>query len=271
MLYNPGAGWNGFMAFNAFDLANVSPLYDYADTLRWTRGKHAFSFGGNYRHPSTEGYNGSAYVQANPGNAGQTATPLFFTSTISTNTDSRLPNALATFRGNAATLLSTMYGAINAPSTAYWIDGQKDIKDGKWQDVTTIDNRFKSKDPYGHQTRTQVSNEWSFFAKDDLKLTQGLTLNIGVRYDFIGSLYLTEGLTNTLVDEGLGLFGASRKPGADPFKTWLTPGDLYLSGYGPNAAAPLTVLRSGESGRNSDVELRSEFDVQSHLRGPGNG
>ena len=240
VLYNPGAGWNGFMAFNAFDLANVSPLYDYADTLRWTHGKHAFSFGGNYRRPSTEGYNGSAYVQANPGNAGGTATPLFFTSTISTNTDSRLPNALATLRGNAATLLSTMYGAINAPSTTYWIDGQKDIKDGKWQDVTTIDNRFKSKDPYGHQTRTQVSNEWSFFAKDDLKLTQGLTLNIGVRYDFTGSLYLTEGLTNTLVDEGLGLFGASRKPGADPFKTWLTPGDLYLSGYGPNAAAPLT-------------------------------
>ena len=240
VLYNPGTGWNGFMAFNAFDLANVSPLLDFADTIRWTHAQHSFSFGGNYRRPSTEGYNGSAYIQANPGNAGGNATPLFFTNTISTNTDSRLPNSLATFRGNTATLLSTLYGAINAPSTTYWIDGQKDIKDGKWQDVTTIENRFKSKDTYGHQTRTQISNEWSFFAKDDLKLTKGLTLNLGVRYDFTGSLYLTEGLTNRIDGKGLGLFGASRKPGVDPFTTWLTPGNLYLTGYGPNATNPLT-------------------------------
>ena len=86
------------------------------------------------------------------------------------------------------------------------------MKDGTWQDVTTATNRFKSADPYGHQSRGQIQNEFSFFVKDDYKLSNRLTLNIGIRYDFAGSPWLTEGLTNTLVDEGLGLFGNSRTP-----------------------------------------------------------
>jgi hypothetical protein len=63
-----------------------------------------------------------------------------------------------------------------------------------------------------------------FLRKDDYKLTSRLTLNIGVRYDLTGSPYFKRGLTNTLQDEGFGLFGATRQAGVDPFSTWLTPG-----------------------------------------------
>jgi hypothetical protein len=272
VLYNPGNGWNGFMAFPpaAFDFANYSPLYNVADTFRWSHGKHAFSFGGEYRRPSTIGYNNSAYVMASPGNAGGNATPQFFNTTINTNTDVRLLNALGGVRNNAATLLNTLYGSINAPTTSYWINGQQDIKDGKWQDVTTVKDRFKSEDPYGHQTRLQISNEWSFFAKDDLKLTRDLTLNIGVRWDYAGSPYLADGLTNTIADNGLGLFGAARKPGVDPFTTWLTPGDLYLTGYGPNATNPLACAQgsanpAGIPTSNCDPNLVSKVEFV----GPG--
>src|SRR5206468_11271763 len=81
ILYNPGVNWNGVVNFGAFDLANFSPLYNFADTLRLTTGKHSLSFGGEYRRPSTTAWTGSAYIGANPGNAGgTTATPLFFTS-----------------------------------------------------------------------------------------------------------------------------------------------------------------------------------------------
>ena len=236
--YNPGANWNGYQSQGNFDFANYSPLYNFADTVRWTRGKHSFSAGGEYRRPSTVGYNGSAYIGSNPGNAFGTLTPLFFSNTNLTNAAAQLPNFLAATRNNAGTALSAFYGAIGVPSTGYWIDGQADLKAGKWQDVTTIKDRFKSSDPYGHQTRGQIQNEWSGFFKDDFKVNSRLTLNIGIRYDFSGSPYLTEGLTNRLADEGLGLFGASRT-GADPFSTWLTPGNLYLSGYGSTAANPL--------------------------------
>lgn len=245
--YNPGANWNGFMAFGSAGYANYSPLYNLADTIRWSHGKHSISAGGEYRRPWTVGYNNSAYVGASPGNAGATATPLFFSTTVTNGhqlcgTNTAQCNFLAATRGNASTLLSTMYGAINAPTTNYWIDGQKDITAGTWQDVTTATNRFKTADPYGHQSRTQISNEWSFFLKDDYKLDKRLTLNIGLRYDFTGSPYLSEGLTNTLADDGFGVFGPSRVPGQNPFAAWLTPGNLYLSGYGSQASntSPLT-------------------------------
>jgi hypothetical protein len=240
VLYNPGTNWNGFLGFGGFDFANYSPLYNYADTIRWTKGKHAFSFGGEYRRPSTVGYNNSGYANGSPANGGtETFSPSFFIGSNLNNGSAQLPGLLAASRGSVGTLLNTMYGAINLPNTGYWIDGQKDVKAGAWQDVTTVENRFKSNDPYGHQTRGQIQEEWSFFAKDDFKITSRLTLNFGLRYDFSGSPYLTEGLTNTLADEGMGLFGPSRARSADPFDTWLTPGDLYLTGYGSTAADPL--------------------------------
>jgi hypothetical protein len=239
-LYNPGANWNGVVNFGAFDLANFSPLYNYADTLRWTVGKHSLNFGGEYRRPSTNGWTGSAYIAANPGNAGgTTATPLFFTNANLNNGASLLPNFLATARDTAGTMLSTFYGAINAPNTAYWIDGQPDLKAGRWQDVTTAGQRIESADEYGHQTRSQIQNEWGFFFKDDFKMTSRLTLNLGVRWDFLGSPYLTHGLTNRIDEDGIGLFGISRTPGVDPFSTWLTPGNVYLSGYGSTTTNPL--------------------------------
>jgi hypothetical protein len=260
------------MALGAFDFANYSPLYNFADTIRWTHGKHAFSFGGEYRRPSTVGYNGSAYINiappqgtTSPGNAYGSLTPLFFSNTNLTNGNAQglTNNFLATTRNNAGALLSSLYGAIGVPITNYWVDGQKDVKNGTWQDVTTATNRFKSADPYGHQTRGQIQNEFSFFVKDDYKLSNRLTLNIGVRYDFAGSPWLTEGLTNTLVDEGLGVFGNSRVPGQDPFSTWLTPGNLYLTGYGSSATNPLQCANgvanpNGLPTSNCDPSLMSQ-------------
>jgi hypothetical protein len=208
ILFNPGTNWNGYMFPAAgqfqWDLGNYSPLWDYADTVRWTHGKHSFSIGGEYRRPETTGYNSTAYVNASIGNAGGTTTPQFFTNGNLTNGAAQLPGFLATTRNNTGTFLNTFNGAINAPNTVYWIDGQKDIQNGTWQDVTTATNRIPSADPYGHQTRTQIGNEFSFFGKDDFKIHPRLTLNLGVRYDYVKSLYLTEGLTNRFVDDGLG-------------------------------------------------------------------
>jgi len=263
VLYNPGANWNGYLNFGSFDFSNYSPLYNVADTIRWTRGRHSFSFGGEYRRPYTIGYNNSAYVNVNPGNAGGAVTPLFFTNTNVTNGSALLPGFLATSRNNAGDLLSRFYGAINNPNTAFWIDGQPDLLAGRWQDVTTAENRILSADPYGHQTRTQISNEWSFFAKDDFKLNRRLTINLGVRYDFTGSPYFSKGLTNRIDGDGPGLFGASRVPGADPFSTWLSPGNLYLTGYGSNAANPLQCVKgaanpAGIPASNCDPNLMSK-------------
>src|SRR5262245_57655 len=178
--YDPGTNFNGFMAINGTDFANTSPLWDYADTLRWTTGKHAFSMGVNYRRPMTTGFNSSAYPGAQTGNpAGATATaPLLSAST--TNFATELPGFLQTARNNAVQLLYSLNGSIANATTNYWIDGFKDIQGGVWKDATLVKDIIPTAETiYGHQTRKQISNEWSFFFKDDYKLTPRLTLNLG--------------------------------------------------------------------------------------------
>jgi hypothetical protein len=74
IIFNPGNGWNGYWTGQAgSDFGNYSPLWDYADTVRWTHGKHSFSAGAEYRRPTTTGYVGSNYVSGLIGNAGGNA------------------------------------------------------------------------------------------------------------------------------------------------------------------------------------------------------
>jgi hypothetical protein len=266
ILFNPGAGWNGYMAFGSFDFGNVTPLWDYGDTMRWTHGKHSISAGGEYRQPETTGYNSSPYIGAAIGNASAATTQFFSNANLTAgNAQGLTSNFLATTRGNAGTLLNTFNGAILAPTTTYWINGQSDITKGTWQDVTTANNTIPSADKYGHQTRQQIQKEWSFFVKDDFKIRPHLTLNLGIRWDLQRSPYfagLNSGLTNRFAGDGLGLFGAGRPKGSNPFEGWLTPGNLYLSGYGSNAANPLACVQgaanpNGIPSSNCDPSLMS--------------
>ena len=53
-----------------------SAHWDYADTLRWNYGRHAFSIGGgNNRRSSTKGYNEGAYAGMTVGQRRRAVTP----------------------------------------------------------------------------------------------------------------------------------------------------------------------------------------------------
>jgi hypothetical protein len=225
--FTPGAGNFAFantLINNAATYTGQSaPLYDYADTLSYTKGKHAFRGGIELRFARSTGWNvGASVVPSASGGAGGNPSPL-------ANALANLPNELANNRTNATNMLYLLAGSVNAATTPYWISSLADSKNGTWQDYTTQLRR----------TREQVYNEWAAFFKDDWKATSNLTFNLGVRYEFYGAPFMRGGYTASIVDQGSGLFGVNRPSRtANPFSNWLlAPGSVFLSGYGKNVAA----------------------------------
>jgi hypothetical protein len=232
-LVSPGAGsfafggtLNGIFNTNPGQYnGNTSSLYSYGDTLSWSHGRHAFRFGGELRMTSTNGYNnvaGGGVVFPPPtvqGGAGNN------TSALNTAGVAAPATSLITGgRTNAVNMLYFLAGSVNSVQQLYWIDHQSDVTNGTWQDVTTA--------PNGRKYRNTIENEWTGFFKDDWKATKNLTLNLGVRYEFYGSPYVKSGLTATAAGLGDGLWGTF---GADTaFERWLQPGNVFLTGYGPN-------------------------------------
>ena len=119
---NPGAGNYAFggSANGVFNTnpgqynGNTSYLYNYADTLSWTHGKHAFKFGGEYRHTVSNGYNNIGegggvripFTRVNGGsdtiNASELATA---GSTTNGTTGTLLPNTVLASTGPMPTAL----------------------------------------------------------------------------------------------------------------------------------------------------------------------
>jgi outer membrane receptor protein involved in Fe transport len=118
---------------------------------------------------------------------------------------------------------------------------------GYWDDIST----------QGQRVRKQISQEFALFAKDDYKITRRLTLNLGLRWEYYGSPYIQGGFTSAFVGGGWGAFGATRTAqttledfNADPFKYFLHPGNLYLTGYGSSTTNPLSCQRGVQQNGN---------------------
>jgi len=206
---------------------NRTPLYSYGDTLSWTKGTHAFRFGGEIRRTKSTAYNA---VQGTPlptftGGAGAN-----IATNIST-TSGGLPGLITTAgtgaQDQARNLLYFFNGSINQGSQLYWIDNASDVQAGKWENYKTLEKKY----------RDQVTNEADFFTKDDWKISKSLTLNLGMRWEYYGVPFIASGFTTAAPGLGLGLFGVGRTVlgSTNPLEKWLTtPGGIYLSGYGPN-------------------------------------
>jgi hypothetical protein len=214
---------NSFVCMtNCAQQGNNSPLFNIADTLSWTRGKHAFKGGVDIRSGRSNGYaTPTAPIPKAVGGAGLNANLAF-------RSNAAMPNLVPNNETLANQLLYFLAGSVNDASQVYFLQNSQDLT--KWE------NYFS-----GRKWIDTRQNEFAVFFKDDWKLHPSFTLNLGLRYEYYGVPYEGHGLTIVPEGGGLALLGVSGRS----FDRWLRPDngvDLSLLTkpelVGPNTPNP---------------------------------
>jgi hypothetical protein len=208
------------------DLIDSSPRYSWGDTMTWVRGSHSFRLGAEFRRNSSFSKVQwllspsfsfmDSFPEVKGGELPQT--PQTFTnvtgdlagSSASAGNKRAMRDLLVFLSGSLASITQARY--INSIDATAWNDPQKE--------------------PY--MVRNTIMKEFSLFVKDDWKVSQALTLNLGVRWDYYGVPFLGNGMTVGLTGGGASIFGPS-----GGYKNWFSP------------------IKQGDSSRGSLVSFRS--------------
>jgi hypothetical protein len=178
-----------------------SPFYAYSDKVTWLRGRHEFKGGVEFRFSSTNGFNSfNVLPRANIGTGGASIVGLPTTGSLS----------LGQNQTGAQNLLNDMTGSLTSVVQAF--------------------NAAAGANPVflageGKQ-RTWKQREFSWFFRDNFKVTPGLTLNLGVRYEFYGVPFEANGKTAGLVGGSNSIFGISGVSYADLYQPGRLNGSL---------------------------------------------
>jgi hypothetical protein len=188
---------------------NPSPLMQFADTLSWIKGAHSFQVGMEFTH-SGSGQNNSggiatAYAHAILGVGNIPVPNINVTNFRGLNSNDITP---------AQDLLANLAGTIRDISEKFWTNSPTATD---WLDYTG-DTVFV--------VRTYRQNDWAGFFKDNWKVTNNFTLNLGLRYDKYGVPYDLTGMATRVKGGQAGFFGISGTDFSALWNPYATGGTL---------------------------------------------
>jgi hypothetical protein len=158
---------------------DVTTQWSWADSLSWTKSKHSYKFGVEVRRGYSYGQDAGVGTTSIPrvtgGDAPNAAIP--GAAINSTNQPGLAGTSTTGNNGRMRNMLSFLAGSINQITQFYYMQDPENLD--FFEDYRTFPSRI----------RDTHRNEFSAFVKDDWKLTSSLTLNLGVRWDWYGSIY----------------------------------------------------------------------------------
>jgi hypothetical protein len=205
----------------AFPSGSVSLLNLIGDSVSWSSGKHVFKFGGEVRF----GGGPEAYVDI-----GITPTAVFGAGNppVSGLAPANVPG-IGGNQGTAQNLLINLSGSLNQVNQRFYATGGPNyeaIPEGE------------------HADGDILQREFSLFFKDDWKVRPGLSLNLGIRYEYYGVPWLEDtkterGTTAAVIGGTSGMYGISGTSFADLYRPGHLAGTLTGVEYvGPNSPNP---------------------------------
>lgn len=211
---------------------DYSPRWTYADTLTWVKNKHSFKVGAELRFNRTKStvYGTNWGMNANPYAVGGDAQGLAVQGINSTN----MPGLAGTATGSGTSgsqllmqnLLTFLSGSLGSVSQMYFINS---ANQESWNDPVVEKQKI----------RDIRQREFAFFVKDDWKIHENLTLNLGIRYEYYGVPFLKNGMTAIPNGGSAAAFGISGRNWEEAFWNPGERGDLTeLIFVGPDSPNP---------------------------------
>ncbi len=200
--------------------ANVTPNYQYGDNATWIKGKHSFKGGFEARLISYAGYDIANVVPR----------VFFGAGTTPTNLSNTLIPGVGQNLTTASNLLYDLSGSVSLVSQ-------------------TLNAPSGSSTFVPNLTRYALikQHEFSWYFKDDIKVTPSFTLNLGLRYELFQVPYEGQGNFVAPVGGGYSLFGISGRSYASEFQPGVLNGQLITpQQIGPNGPHPDVSLFNGD-------------------------